>query len=135
MPLYHVQPHQLPQVWDRAAPLLQKYIDLEPDFITIEQLEYFIRIGKMQLLVWDEPDEGITGAAAVEFIDYPQYRVGHGAVLGGKNVVKPHVLKELLAWMKANGATVAQCWCRDELVPMYKKMGMTETHHVMRMKI
>ena len=135
MPLYHVQPHQLPQVWDKASPLLQKYIDLEPDFITIEQLEYFIRTGKMCLLVWDEPEEGITGAAAVEFIDYPQYRVGHGAVLGGKNVVKPHVLKELMAWMKANGATVAQCWCRDELVPMYKKMGMTETHHVMRMKI
>jgi hypothetical protein len=89
----------------------------------------------MFLLVWNEPDEGITGAAAVEFIDYPQYRVGHGAVLGGKNVVKPHVLKELVAWMKANGATVAQCWCRDELVPMYKKMGMEETHHVMRMKL
>lgn len=135
MPLYQVLPHQLPQVWDKAAPLLQKFIDIEPDFITIEQLEYFIRIGKMFLLVWEDPDEGITGAAAVEFIDYPQYRVGHGAVLGGKNVVKPHVLKELIAWMKANGATVAQCWCRDELVPMYKKMGMTETHHVMRMKI
>jgi hypothetical protein len=135
MPLYHIQPHQLPQVWGEAAPLLKKYIDLEPDFITIEQLEYSIRTGKMCLLVWIDPEEGISGAAAVEFIDYPQYRVGHGAVLGGKNVVKPHVLKELVAWMKANGATVAQCWCRDELVPMYKKMGMEETHHVMRMKI
>ena len=135
MSLHCVPPYQLPEVWEKAAPLLQKFIDLEPDFITIEQLEYFIRTGKMFLLVWDEPGEGITGAAAVEFIDYPQYRVGHGAVLGGKNVVKPHVLKELMAWMKANGATVAQCWCRDELVPMYKKMGMTETHHVMRMKL
>lgn len=135
MPLHYIPPHQLPTVWPEAAPLLQKFIDIEPDFITIEQLEYSIRTGKMFLLVWNEPDEGITGAAAVEFIDYPQYRVGHGAVLGGKNVVKPHVLKELLAWMKSNGATVAQCWCRDELVPMYKKMGMEETHHVMRMKL
>jgi hypothetical protein len=125
----------LPAVWDKAAPLLQKSIDIEPDFITIEQVEYAIRTGKMSLLVWNEPDEGITGAAAVEFIDYPRYRVGHGTLLGGKNVVKPHVLKELLAWMKSNGATVAQCWCRDELGPMYKKMGMEETHHVMRMKL
>jgi hypothetical protein len=135
MPLHYVHPNQLPAVWDKAAPLLQKSIDVEPDFITIEQVEYAIRTGKMSLLVWNEPDEGITGAAAVEFIDYPRYRVGHGTLLGGKNVVKPHVLKELLAWMKANGATVAQCWCRDELVPMYKKMGMEETHHVMRMKL
>lgn len=135
MPLHYVPPNQLPMVWEKAAPLLQKSIDVEPDFMTIEQVEYAIRTGKMHLLVWDEPDEGITGAAAVEFIDYPRYRVGHGTLLGGKNVVKPHVLKELVAWMKANGATVAQCWCRDELVPMYKKMGMEETHHVMRMKI
>ena len=135
MPLHYIPPNQLPTVWDIAAPLLQKSIDTEPDFITIEQVEYAIRVGKMFLLVWEEPDEGITGAAAVEFIDYPRYRVGHGTLLGGKNVVKPHVLKELLAWMKSNGATVAQCWCRDELVPMYKKMGMEETHHVMRIKL
>jgi hypothetical protein len=135
MSLHYIPPNQLPTVWDIAAPLLQKSIDTEPDFITIEQVEYAIRTGKMFLLVWDEPDEGITGAAAVEFIDYPRYRVGHGTLLGGKSVVKPHVLAELIAWMKSNGATVAQCWCRDELVPMYKKMGMEETHHVMRMKI
>jgi hypothetical protein len=122
-------------VWDKAAPLLQKSIDTEPDFITIEQVEYAIRAGKMFLLVWEEPNEGITGAAAVEFIDYPRYRVGHGTLLGGKSIVKPYVLEELVAWMKSNGATVAQCWCRAELVPMYKKMGMEETHHVMRMKI
>ena len=135
MPLHYIPPNQLPAVWDKAAPLLQKSIDTEPDFITIEQVEYAMRAGKMFLLVWEEPDEGITGAAAVEFIDYPRYRVGHGTLLGGKGVVKPHVLQELVAWMKANGATVAQCWCRNELVPMYKKMGMEETHHVMRMKL
>jgi len=135
MPLHYIPPNQLPTVWDIAAPLLQKSIDTEPDFITIEQVEYAVRTGKMFLLVWEEPDEGITGAAAVEFIDYPRYRVGHGTLLGGKSVVKPHVLQELVAWMKTNGATVAQCWCRDELVPMYKKMGMEETHHVMRMKL
>ena len=135
MPLHYIPPNQLPTVWDIAAPLLQKSIDTEPDFITIEQVEYAMRTGKMFLLVWDEPDEGITGAAAVEFIDYPRYRVGHGTLLGGKSVVKPHVLAELVAWMKSNGATVAQCWCRNELVPMYKRMGMEETHHVMRMKI
>ena len=135
MPLHYILPHQLPAVWDKAAPLLQKSIDTEPDFITIEQVEYALRVGKMFLLVWEEPEEGITGAAAVEFIDYPRYRVGHGTLLGGKSVVKPHVLQELVAWMKANGATVAQCWCRKELVPMYEKMGMEQTHHVMRMKI
>jgi hypothetical protein len=65
MPLYHIPPHQLPTVWDKAAPLIQKSIDTEPDFITIEQVEYALRVGKMSLLVWEEPEEGITGAAVV----------------------------------------------------------------------
>ena len=135
MPLYQIHPSELPQVWPLAAPLLQKFIVIEPDFMTIEQVEYAVRTGRMFLLVWDEPGEGITGAAVVEFIDSPQYRAGHGALLGGKGVVKPHVLKELMDWMKTHGATVAQCWCRKDLVPMYEKMGMTNTHHVMRMKL
>ena len=135
MALYQVHPNELPKVWPIAAPMLQRAIDLDPDLITIEQVEYLVRTGRSFLLVWEEPEEGITGAAAVEFIDYPRYRVGHGTLLGGKSVVKPHVLQELIAWMKANGATIAQCWCRGELVPMYKKMGMEETHHVMRMKL
>jgi hypothetical protein len=135
MPLYYVSSQQLPAVWDKVAPLLQKAVDIEPDFMTIEQVEYAIRIGKTQLLIWEEPEEGITGAATVEFIDYPRYRTAHVLMMGGKGIVRDHVFKEAIAWMKANGATVAQCWCRDELVPMYKKMGMDATHHVMRMKI
>ena len=74
MPLYQIHPNELPQVWPLAAPLLQKFIVIEPDFMTIEQVEFAVRTGRMFLLVWDEPGEGITGAAVVEFIDYPQYR-------------------------------------------------------------
>ena len=66
MALHQVHPSQLPQVWPIAALLLQKAIDLEPEMITIEQVEYSVRTGRTFLLVWDEPDEGITGAVTVE---------------------------------------------------------------------
>ena len=135
MPLHHVPPVHLPQVWPIAAPLLQKAIDIDPSAITIEQVEYLIRVGRKFLLVWDEPDQGITGAVTVEFIDYPRERIAHVDLMGGKGIVRAHIFEEAKEWMKSFGATKAQCWCRDELVPMYKKMGMTETHHVMRMKI
>ena len=135
MPLHYIPPHQLPTVWDIAAPLLQKSIDTEPDFITIEQAEYAIRVGKMFLLVWEEPNEGITGAAAIDIIDMPTERIAHGNLMGGKAIVRPHVIEELYKWMRLHGATTAQLWAKGTLVQMYEKLGLEVTHQVMRIKL
>jgi hypothetical protein len=135
MPLYQIHPNQLPQVWPTAAPLLQKAIDLDPSVITIEQVEYAVRTGRSFLLVWEEPDEGITGAVTVEFIDFPRERVAHVNLMGGKGIVRKHVFAEAMEWMRAYGATKAQCWARGTLVQMYEKMGMENTHQVMRITL
>jgi hypothetical protein len=125
----------LPQAWPVVAPLLQKAIDLEPSALTIEQAEYAIRTGKSYLLVWAEPDVGITGAVTVEFIDYPRERIAHVNLMGGKGIVRQHVFEEAKNWMRSFGATKAQCWARGSLVQMYEKMGMENTHQVMRIKL
>ena len=135
MPLYHISPRELPQVWPVAAPLLQKAIDIDPSEVTIEQVEYSVRTGAVHLLVWDEPEQGITGAVTVEFMDYPRKRVAHVNLMGGKGIVKDHVFKAAQDWMRSFGATTAQCWCQDNLVPMYEKMGMKNTHKVMRIDL
>ena len=135
MPLFHVQPNQLPMVWASAVPLLQKAIDLDPAVITIEQVEYAIRTGKTCLLIWEEPGAGITGAATVEFIDYPRERVAHVNLMGGKSIVRKHVFDEAKNWMRACGASKAQCWANGSLVQMYEKMGLETTHQVMRVKL
>jgi hypothetical protein len=123
-------------VWATAAPLLQKAIDLEPELITIEQVEYAIRTGTTHLLVWVEDEEkGITGAATVEFIDNPRERVAHVNLMGGSGIVRKHVFADAMNWMRLFGATKAQCWARGSLVQMYEKMGMTNTHQVMRIEL
>ena len=135
MPLYQIAPAELPQVWPVAAPLLQRAIDLDPDLNKIEMIEYAIRTGRTFLLVWDEPGEGITGAAAVDIIDYPMERVAHGNLMGGKAIVRPHVIEELYKWMRLHGATTAQLWAKGTLVNMYEKLGLQVTHQVMRIKL
>jgi hypothetical protein len=135
MPLYQVQPNQLPQIWPIAAPMLQRAINLDPDLITIEQVEYSVRTGRTYLLVWEEPEEGITGAVTVDIIDYPRERVAHVNLMGGKGVVRTHVFDEAKNWMRLMGATTTQCWAKGTLVQMYEKMGMTNTHQVMREKL
>jgi hypothetical protein len=115
--------------------MLQKAIDIDPSAVTIEQVEYAVRTGQSHLLVWEEPGEGLTGAVTVEFIDYPRARVAHVNLMGGKGIVRDHVFAEAMNWMRLHGATKAQCWCKDNLVPMYEKMGMTNTHKVMRIEL
>ena len=135
MPLHYVPSVQLPTVWPIAAPMLQKAIDLDPSVVTIEQVEYAVRTGRTFLLVWEEPDEGITGAVTLEFIDYPRERVAHVDLMGGKGVVRDYVFEEAKQWMRSMGATKAQCWAKGTLVQMYEKMGMENTHQVMRINL
>ena len=135
MPLYHTAANELPHVWPVVSQLLQKAIDLDPAAVTIEQVEYAIRTGKTHLLVWDEPDVGITGAATVDFIDYPRERIAHVNLMGGKGIVRAHVFEEAKKWMRLFGATQAQCWAKGTLVQMYEKMGLENTHQVMRVKL
>jgi len=134
MPLYQITPAQLPQVWPVVAPMLQRAIDLDPDLNTIQQVEQAVRTGHTYLLIWDEPGEGITGAVTVDIIDYPRERAAHVNLMGGKGIVRDHVFEEAKQWMRAFGATKAQCWARGTLVQMYEKMGMENTHQVMRIK-
>ena len=135
MALYQINPAQLPQVWPIVAPMLQRAIDLDPDLITAEQVEYAVRTGRTYLLIWDEPGEGITGAVTVDIIDYPRERVAHVNLMGGKGIVRHHVFDEAKNWMRLMGATTTQCWAKGTLVQMYEKMGLTNTHQVMREKL
>ena len=135
MPLHHVHPNHLPTVWPIALPLLKKAMDLEPGSHNEQFIEYSIRTGRTHLLVWEEPGEGITGACTIEFIDYPLERIAHVNLMGGKGIVRDYVFDEAKEFMWLNGAKKAQCWARGTLVDMYKKMGMENTHQVMRVDL
>jgi len=135
MPLYQITPAQLPQIWPVVVPMLQRAIDLDPELNTAEQVEFAVRTGRTYLLIWDEPDEGITGAVTVDIVDYPRERVAHVNLMGGKSIVRTHVFDEAKNWMRLMGATTTQCWAKGTLVQMYEKMGMTNTHQVMREKL
>lgn len=135
MGLIHVDPNFLHKVWPTVAPMLQRSIDINPEAVSIDQLELLLRQRREHLLVWVDDAGEIAGAVTMEFIDYPKQRIAHVNHLGGKGVVREHVFNEAQDWMRANGAVIAQCWCKDNLVGMYEKMGMTNTHKVMRITL
>ena len=136
MPLYHVPTNTLPQVWPVVAPMLQRAIDLDPELNDIKLVEYMVRTGQQHLLVWEDPEEKvITGAATIAFIDHSTERVASVNLLGGKGIVNGPVFDVLKQYMRDMGATVAQGMCKSNRVRMYEKLGMENTHQVMRIKL
>ena len=136
MALFIVPPAKLPMVWATVAPMLQKAIDIDPDLNDIKLVHYALRMGNQHLLIWEDPETSdITGAATVSISDYSTERVAVVNLMGGKGIVRDYVFEQAKQWMREMGATVAQCMCRSTLVPMYEKMGMENTHHVMRIKL
>lgn len=135
MPLHYVNPNTLPQVWPIAAPLLQKAIDVDPSAVTLDQVEFSVRTGKSLLLVWDEPNVGITGAAILEIIDYPRQRIGHINLMGGKGLVRKESFEELKELTRRLGATTLQCWAKGAVARLYNRVGLHTTHQVMRCEL
>jgi hypothetical protein len=87
-------------------------------------------------MIWEDPETSdITGAATVSIVDYSTERVAVVNLMGGKGIVRDNVFEQAKEWMRSMGATKAQCMCRSALVPMYEKMGMENTHHVMRITL
>lgn len=132
MALIVISPQFVGQVWPTVGPMLQRAVDLSPEEGSLDQLELLIRQGRVHLLVWQAEDGEVAGAATVEFQDTPKHRIAHVGYMAGSGVVRAHVFDEAKAWMRNCGATIAQCWTKGTLVQMYEKMGMTNTHQVMR---
>lgn len=135
MSLIVLNPAHLDQVWPTVGPMIQRAIDVDPTYATLDQMQLLIRQGRTHLLVYIDDSETITGAATVEFHNTPLARIAHVGFMGGKGIVRAHVFKEAQEWMRSQGATIAQCWASGSLVSMYEKMGMSTTHQVMRLPL
>lgn len=135
MSLIALNPAYLDKVWPTVGPMIQRAIDVDPTYATLDQLQLLIRQGRTHLLVNIDDTDTITGAATVEFHDTPKARIAHVGFMGGKGIVRDHIFKEAQEWMRSMGATIAQCWASGTLVQMYEKMGMTNTHQVMRLPL
>ncbi len=135
MSLSLISPTHIDKYWPIVGPMIQRAIEVDPTFATLDQMQLLIRQGKVHLLAYADENDEITGAATVEFQDTPLARIAHVGFMGGKGIVRDHVFKEAQDWMRYQGATIAQCWATGTRVQMYEKMGMTNTHQVMRLPL
>jgi hypothetical protein len=125
----------LHQTWPLIEDLFVKAAKQDSDDYTIDQIKGLLANGSWVLLVATDEENVIHGAAAINFYNMPNYRVGFITAMAGKAIVNEDVYGQVCAFIKANGATRVQCAAKESAARLYKQVGMQERHIIMETKL
>ena len=133
MSVKHIQQFELDAVWVQVEQFIQSALDTSQGEMNASQARYALSKGLAELFVV-EVEGKITGAAVVEFLNYPNYRIANVVATGGRGMVKE--ADEFKAWLKRGGATYVEGHCQDAVARLWEsKLGMKKVYNVMRSKL
>jgi hypothetical protein len=129
MNVQSVAPQYLHQVWPAVAGFIEDALKYSAGEYNADQLKVMILRGEQVLLVAVE-ENTIKGAATVQFIDYPNYRVAYVTSIGGRLIASKDMFEELADWCKFNGASKIQGAARDSIERLWKRLFKFERRYV-----
>jgi hypothetical protein len=131
MKVQQVEPKYLHYVWDGAAPYLEKALEHSAGEYNLDQLKVFLVQGKQALLIATDETNGIKGAAAIEFIDYPNDRIAFITAIGGKMIANQNGWQQLEDWLRFNGATAVRGAAYESVARLWRKAFKFENRYIM----
>jgi len=126
---------QFHQTWALVEELFAKATKQDSDDYTLDQIKGLLASGSWVLLVATDEENVIHGAAAINFYNMLNYRVGFITAMAGKAIVNEDVYGQVCSFIKANGATRVQCAAKESAAKLYKQVGMQERHIIMETKL
>ena len=130
MSVYYVEPKYLHVVWNDVAPMLEKALEHSGGEYNLDQLKVFLVQGHQSLLI-ASTEKGITGAATIEFINYPNERVAFITAVGGKMISNKENWEQFAAWAKQQGATMFRGSAFESVARLWRKAFGFENRYVM----
>ena len=115
-----VAPNNIYTVWEDIEKYLNDSINISTGDCTLEQLKLLLIRGEQTLLVATDKEGKLTGAMAVEFINYPNNRVMFITTLGGKGIVNEETFSQVETWARMQGATKVCAWAQESQARLYK---------------
>ena len=129
MNVKQVSPQHIHQVWPDVFEFIKDALQYGCGEYNADQMKVMILRGEQFLLVAVE-ENAIKGAATVQFIDYPNYRVAYVTSIGGKLIANKNTFKELADWCKFNGASKIQGAARESIERLWKRLFNFERRYV-----
>jgi hypothetical protein len=115
-----VAPNNIYGIWDKVETYLDASINVSTGDCTLEQLKLLLIRGEQTLLVAADEQGKLTGAMAVEFINYPNSRVMFITTLGGHGIVNNETFSQVEGWARMQGATKVSAWAQEAQARLYK---------------
>lgn len=130
MQVQYINPMYIHQVWNLVEPFLTKGLARSGGEYTADQLKVFLVSGDQQLLVAVDEDGKICGAAAIQFINYPNDRVAFVTSIGGKMIANLDIWQQFETWCKQSGATMVRGAAFESVARLWKKAFGVEQRYV-----
>ena len=129
MKVEQVSPQYIHQVWPDVVRFIEDALQYGCGEYNADQMKVMILRGEQILLVAVE-ENAVKGAATVQFIDYPNYRVAYVTSIGGRLIANKDMFKELTDWCKFNGASKIQGAARESIERLWKRLFNFERRYV-----
>ena len=130
-----VFPDAFHQAWPLVKDFLADALKWGEDDYTLEQAKIYLAKGEWMLLVAVDEENNIHGAAAVNFINMPNDRVAFVVAIGGKLISNQDTYSQLVALLKAYGATKIQGAAREAIARLWTRYGFKERYRIVEAKI
>lgn len=133
-----VERDKLDAAWPRVAPLLARALERSEGELDLAQLRLLAVLGRVEIIAALRENDAVKAAWAVEYIDFPNYRVANIVAIGGREVfAHPEAWQQFKAWLKSErGCSKVQGYCPASVARLWlgpwSNLGMHEAYRVVR---
>lgn len=130
-----VSPSDVPAVWPDLSGYLTEALDCASGELDAGQLRLLLLRGEAKLVALVE-GEDVKGALAIEFTDYPNYRVGHIIAAGGTGLtLEGEAWDQVKAWLRSDGCRYVEAFTGESRARLFKRLGLETVYQVVRSEL
>lgn len=100
--------------------------------LDLSQLRMMIT-GRQADLVLVVDDGALLGAIAIEYVQYPNYRVANFIATGGRRLfARESDVSQLKIWLRERGVSKIQGYCPPAVARLWRRLGFHMAYQVVR---
>ena len=134
MNLERVDPSHVHHVWPMVEGFIAAALDHSKGDYTLEQVKTLVAMGNWTLIVAVD-DNGVQGAATVDFFNRPNDRVAFVTSIGGRLVSSPDSVEQLKKLLGSFGATCIEGAARESIARLWSRYGFEEKYRIVGVRI
>ena len=134
MNIERVDPAHVHHVWPMVEEFLSSALEHSKGDYTLDQVKTLVAMGNWTLLVAVD-DNGVQGAATVDFFNRPNDRVAFVTSIGGRLVSSPDSVEQLKRLLGSLGATCIEGAARESIARLWSRYGFEEKYRIVGVRI